>query len=440
MLKSFLKSACGLCVVAAAVLAGSEMPAGAADLMTSLGGDCCADLETRVANLEATTARKGNRKVSLTISGRVNASVMWWSENSTGPSPAANDQTHDVYFGNSTPDTRDPNIVFSGDGKISGDLTAGFSLRIDAKFGGGDTQTTVQSGPVLSSDITYVFLRSKALGELRLGNMYSASDDAYYLNFGGGTVGGISGANHTGSFLLRDVNGALSNTSYFSALGEMSDNLGDTLMYISPTVGGLTVKASVGGEDTAAASATWIGKFNSVEVEAGAGYQVSHGIDGDCAGKGGQCLQLFDTASAGHPWSDAAHTNLRALGLSGSVWDTASGLYLSGAYSRVYADASGRQDPANWFVQAGWIKNVSGLGATTLYGSYDRTDNKIANDTSAHYWNLGVDQAFDSAASNLYLHYQHDSLDSAGAVTSSTGAGIATQSIDSVTGGMVVHF
>ena len=33
-------------------------PAKAADL----GGDCCADLEERVAELEATTVRKGNKK------------------------------------------------------------------------------------------------------------------------------------------------------------------------------------------------------------------------------------------------------------------------------------------------------------------------------------------------------------------------------------------
>ena len=39
-----------------------------------LGGDCCADLEERVADLEATTARKGNRKVSLKISDWVNRS------------------------------------------------------------------------------------------------------------------------------------------------------------------------------------------------------------------------------------------------------------------------------------------------------------------------------------------------------------------------------
>ncbi|MEM9591843.1 MAG: hypothetical protein AAF967_10965, partial [Pseudomonadota bacterium] len=33
------------------------------------GGNCCADLEERVAELEASSVQKGNKKVSLTISG-----------------------------------------------------------------------------------------------------------------------------------------------------------------------------------------------------------------------------------------------------------------------------------------------------------------------------------------------------------------------------------
>ncbi len=45
----------------------STSPANAADF--GVGGDCCADLEERVAELEATTVRKGNKKVSVTISG-----------------------------------------------------------------------------------------------------------------------------------------------------------------------------------------------------------------------------------------------------------------------------------------------------------------------------------------------------------------------------------
>jgi hypothetical protein len=32
-----------------------------------LGGDCCAELEERIAELEATAALKGNRKMSLSV-------------------------------------------------------------------------------------------------------------------------------------------------------------------------------------------------------------------------------------------------------------------------------------------------------------------------------------------------------------------------------------
>ena len=56
-------------LVAAGLLVGG-LSAGSASA-ADLGGNCCADLEERIAELEATTARKGNRKVSLTVSGWV---------------------------------------------------------------------------------------------------------------------------------------------------------------------------------------------------------------------------------------------------------------------------------------------------------------------------------------------------------------------------------
>src|SRR5688500_7239877 len=59
--------------------AGVFLAAGSA-LAADLGSDGVADLEERVAELEATTARKGNRKVSLTISGYVNEQVQWWDD------------------------------------------------------------------------------------------------------------------------------------------------------------------------------------------------------------------------------------------------------------------------------------------------------------------------------------------------------------------------
>ena len=62
-------------ILAAALAAGLSITTTAANA-ADLGGNCCADLEDRIAELEATTARKGNRKMSLTIYGQVNAAIL----------------------------------------------------------------------------------------------------------------------------------------------------------------------------------------------------------------------------------------------------------------------------------------------------------------------------------------------------------------------------
>ena len=51
-------------------LLGTALTFGSASA-ADFSGDCCADLEERVAELEATTVRKGNKKVTVTISGWV---------------------------------------------------------------------------------------------------------------------------------------------------------------------------------------------------------------------------------------------------------------------------------------------------------------------------------------------------------------------------------
>src|SRR3989442_13007574 len=79
MIGGLLKSTSRVALFAAAGLfvGGVAMPSAKA---ADLGGDCCADLEERVAELEATTARKGNRKMSLTITGQVHRMGMWWDD------------------------------------------------------------------------------------------------------------------------------------------------------------------------------------------------------------------------------------------------------------------------------------------------------------------------------------------------------------------------
>jgi hypothetical protein len=103
-------------LVAAVFSAATASAAGAADL----GGNCCADLEERVAELEATTARKGNRKVSLTISGWVTEQILGWDDSINS----------DAYVGTSLNDLGD-RLHFDGTAQIDAEWSAGYSLRLD---------------------------------------------------------------------------------------------------------------------------------------------------------------------------------------------------------------------------------------------------------------------------------------------------------------------
>ena len=86
-----------------------------------LGGDCCADLEERIAELEATTALKGNRKVALTVSGHVNSAVMFWDDGR---------ESNAFVVGNKNDQS---NFSFTGDAKITDSVRAGYVVTIRLK-------------------------------------------------------------------------------------------------------------------------------------------------------------------------------------------------------------------------------------------------------------------------------------------------------------------
>mgnify|MGYP003348899179 CR=1 FL=1 len=94
---------------------------GTAGQAADLGGNCCTDLEERVAELEATTARKGNRKVSLQIYGQVSETVMWWND-------GAESNTY-VLENNAIKNT----LGFQGNAKINSDWSAGFKLELQIR-------------------------------------------------------------------------------------------------------------------------------------------------------------------------------------------------------------------------------------------------------------------------------------------------------------------
>ncbi len=84
-----------------------------------LGGDCCADLEERVAELEATTVRKGNKKVKVELYGRVNRVVNFWDDGAEQNVYVENNSYSSTRFG------------MRGKAKISDDWSSGFQIEIE---------------------------------------------------------------------------------------------------------------------------------------------------------------------------------------------------------------------------------------------------------------------------------------------------------------------
>jgi hypothetical protein len=112
-----LRETASLMAIAALLCVGATVfgakPAKAADL----GGDCCADLEDRVAELEATTVRKGNKKVSVQIYGKVNYATMFWNDGGEQNTYVVNNYNESTRTG------------IKGSAKIAGDWSAGYRLE-----------------------------------------------------------------------------------------------------------------------------------------------------------------------------------------------------------------------------------------------------------------------------------------------------------------------
>jgi predicted porin len=422
MIGGLFKSASRVALVAAAGLLVGGVSAQAADL----GGNCCADLEERVAELEATTARKGNRKVSLTVYGQVNESIMWWDDG----------HESNVYIG--TNENSRTRFGFRGDAKISADVTAGYLLEIGVRVTntGAYNQNADDVGNGLDIRHSYWYLDSKSMGRLSLGHTSSATDGITEINLSNGAIiANNDPKNWIGGFFVRPsgltgIGGQSAVT--WGGIMSATANAGEggrfnVIKYTSPTFAGFSLQAAWGEDDMWDAALRYAGEFNSIRIAAGIGYQQWTDTDFGCGnastGVSGPRESTEDTPVSwieGRPGagrSGAASANdCNAIGLSGSIMHTPTGLYAMGAWGRVQddsrRDAFSRDrayvinggtptggggvggtigilvpvtlDPAalaqigdedsHWYVQGGIERKWWALGKTTLYGEYFHAD------------------------------------------------------------------
>jgi hypothetical protein len=437
---------------------GVAMPSAKA---ADLGGDCCADLEERVAELEATTARKGNRRMSLTVSGQVNTAVMAWDD-------GLNDGIMIVDNGVSR-----SGFNFDGTARINPNLTAGFQMVIGLATGARSHQTSqidddggALTDGTLGVELANWFLRSDTLGEIRVGRINSASSGTTLVDLGGAGV--IANANvqlWAGNFFAVGL-GPLPATARWSSLmggatiGISGLSRQNAIMYTTPTFAGFSASVAWGEQDAVDdgmwdAALRYAGEFSGFRVAAAVSYGKNAGNTTDAE----------DAAAGAIPFGDGA--DIRKLQASASVMHVPTGLYLTGAYAnQSYNGTSAseliqpaglvnRPDTTLWYLQGGISKNWTGLGNTVLYGEYGRIEDggaglvgtalggnaaDIITSTDFTWWGIGVVQHIDAAAMELYLAYRQYQGELTSPVGNVLNGTVEAEDLSLIMGGARVRF
>ena len=205
-------------------------PAVAADI----GGSCCSDLEDRVTELEAITAHKGNRKVSVKISGHVARAIVWTDD--------------DEEFHVIDSPVSGSRIQFSGTANLTKGWTAGYVLRL--RYDGEDDSAYF--------DRNYVSIGHKNLGTVATGLMAAPTYEIASISLAGRAITG-------------DAND----------IAELENVTGNAIAYISPTLAGFHAAIAwidVGPDDVIDMSLRFAREMGNIRVAAGIGY---HGTQDD---------------------------------------------------------------------------------------------------------------------------------------------------------------
>ena len=262
-----------------------------------LGGNCCADLEERVAELEATTARKGNRKVSLTISGQVHTAVMAWDDGDDS----------DVYIVDIA-NVGGTLFNLNGSAKISPSLTAGFHIQVGLD---GAPAAIRSTRPTMTAAAAGDSHAGPDAGQLvprpqeprpphgrphqhrhRPASPASTSAASAWSPTSTSATGTAQLHRHR----VRGVNwadllgGGTINGSTLSRANAIS--------YTSPTFGGFSVSAAWGEDDIWDVALRYAGEFSGFRVAAGIGYGEQY----QRLGRGHQRRQHRALVVRAEPW------------------------------------------------------------------------------------------------------------------------------------------
>lgn len=393
MIGGLFKTTSLAALAATAFVFSGITPASAADL----GGNCCADLEERIAELEATTVRKGNRKVSVTLSGFVGHQVLWWDDGIVS----------DMYFGDGG--NYGSRFRFRGEAKISPEITAGFlyefgvannSISSMNQTNGGDDLGGVGT-PGILRDST-VWMRHARLGMVKIGHGSTATDNLILIDLGGMAGAGTADiALYNGGFQAANAGGVYTNATWGQLINggtSFDTTRRNHVLYETPTLAGFSVQAAYGEDNFWDVALRYAGEHHGFRLAFGIGYQE----DTEFNGAAGAFICTTNCNRKDTEFKGSA-----------SVLHVATGLFLTGAWGTRDVDTGATSfDMGFWYLAGGVRRNFFGFGDTVLFAEYsEHSDFARMNfaDPSSEvtHWGLGINQYIDAAAMEVFLTYKN---------------------------------
>ena len=394
-------------------LGGFAMSASSAKA-ADLGGDCCADLEERVAELEATTVRKGNKKVSVTVSGWVVKLGSWWDDGSES----------NFYVGDKDT-TLSSHVQVSGSATIapgwSGGYTISFETPGDAASVGFisnqfDDNNWNFSPASISTLLSYMWLKSDKYGTLNWGQLSQATDNVALLPDLSGTIIEANAVLFDGAGMFLRAKGApgadgiatssasgqawISTVTCISAGGGVgADCAGypyNGVRYDSPTFGGFSLSGGYYEDDVKDIALKYAADWNNFKVSAAFGY--TNVTDEGCVAfsfvAGATCGGGVAGGGGGAPFQ-GFRRDVDILQVGASAMHVPSGLFIYGLWQQednhgtslagstisvagTPISSSAVNENEVWYLKAGIKRTWTPLGATVLFGEYGRYEDQFA--------------------------------------------------------------
>lgn len=416
------------------------------------GEPCCADLEARIAELEETTARKGNRRVSVTVSGWVNEALFAWDDG----------VLHDAYIG--TNFVEQSRFRFVGDAKINKDWSAGYILEVGVQGHPSNRwdQDNIASQSASEANLEFAlnlrksnwYLKSKTYGQFALGlngmATYHLLDDADFTLTR--NVDDVEGAGvFLAAFRLRADGQYIGNLRWTDALrGIANSTPGDGLRrdvfrYDTPEWHGFSGAASIGESHIGDLMLNYKGDIGDLTLVARGGYGWSNdpgtmmdGPNGTFVVGGTTCISGSTTVTSKPDF------HCRWGGAASTIMHNPTGLFLYGGWGQITATTA-HVFPAGtiflstsnvFFLQPGIERKWTDLGKTNIFAEYRRDDSgsAVGKTVSADVdtWQGGIVQKIDAADTTLYLVYQNSSGSVVGnaRTASSNGAPVGKTDLD----------